>query len=225
MHEDTNYVVIDKPSGVPTHATVDNYKENASHMVQKVLSISDIFTPHRLDVDTSGLLLLGLNQKFTAWFSEKIAKKEVKKVYKCLVVRNSSDYSQDTIPFKTEQILTHYVKKDRTVPKLFFQDPPKDERVQKCQLRILSVSKVQNLQKWHLVKESSNDFNCAVKHWFSKFSKEEILDSSDLLTFYQIEVELLTGRTHQIRGQFAAMGWHLAGDNLYLGASTVETSI
>ena len=27
----------------------------------------------------------------------------------------------------------------------------------------------------------------------------------------------LTGRTHQIRGQFAAVGWPIVGDNVYTG--------
>ena len=40
----------------------------------------------------------------------------------------------------------------------------------------------------------------------------------------EVEVELLTGRTHQIRGQFEAMGFPLVGDSMYGGAiPKVET--
>jgi hypothetical protein len=37
----------------------------------------------------------------------------------------------------------------------------------------------------------------------------------------QVEVELLTGRTHQIRGQLSALGFSLCGDALYGGAEII----
>jgi hypothetical protein len=39
----------------------------------------------------------------------------------------------------------------------------------------------------------------------------------------QVEVELLTGRAHQIRGQLSALGFSLCGDAMYGGTSPVET--
>ena len=46
------------------------------------------------------------------------------------------------------------------------------------------------------------------------------LDGNDLL---EVELRLITGRTHQIRGQFSEVGWQLLGDFMYDG-SFVEPS-
>lgn len=40
----------------------------------------------------------------------------------------------------------------------------------------------------------------------------------------EVEVELLTGRTHQIRGQLAALGFPLCGDSMYGGSLPVPTT-
>ncbi len=43
------------------------------------------------------------------------------------------------------------------------------------------------------------------------------LKPKDCVAVAEVEVELLTGRTHQIRGQLATMGFPLCGDSLYGG--------
>ena len=57
-----------------------------------------------------------------------------------------------------------------------------------------------------------------MEHWLH-FSTVSLEDS---LSFGEVEFELITGRTHQIRGQVACLGegTHIAGDNVYCGMTT-----
>ena len=51
------------------------------------------------------------------------------------------------------------------------------------------------------------------------------LKPKDCVAVAEVEVELLTGRTHQIRGQLATLGFPLCGDSLYGGALSDKSSI
>lgn len=51
------FLVLDKPAGLPTHATLDNFKDNAVYILEEELG-RPLFTTHRLDVPTSGLLIV-----------------------------------------------------------------------------------------------------------------------------------------------------------------------
>lgn len=64
----------------------------------------------------------------------------------------------------------------------------------------------------------------AVFSWMSDTSNHS--ENSSLVNLMEVEFNLLTGRTHQIRGQVSALGedYHIAGDNLYSGASTSDAA-
>ena len=51
--ETEDLLVIDKPSGLPTHATLDNALENAAHLLAAQRG-TEVFVTHRLDIPTRG---------------------------------------------------------------------------------------------------------------------------------------------------------------------------
>ena len=99
------YIVINKPAGLPVHATVDNILENVAAVVgrsilkndgvmleEKVIEMAErqsttqlhkkkketliyVVTPQRLDQDTSGLLVIGTKKIFAAYFANLLRKK------------------------------------------------------------------------------------------------------------------------------------------------------
>ena len=91
-YEDDDLIVVNKPSGMVVHPAPGNYTGtlvNALLYHTKNLStINTLIRPgivHRIDADTSGLLLVAKNDKSHNILSEAIQKKEVVREYIALV--------------------------------------------------------------------------------------------------------------------------------------------
>ena len=74
IYEDEDIIVVDKPSGVLTIGT-DKHEENTlyrevSHYVKQKKASNRIFIVHRLDKDTSGVILFCKNQKLKRMFQD-----------------------------------------------------------------------------------------------------------------------------------------------------------
>ncbi len=68
IYEDDDMIVINKPSGLLSMATDRQKEKTAYHLVREYLQQSSkqarVFIVHRLDQDTSGVLLFAKNEKF-----------------------------------------------------------------------------------------------------------------------------------------------------------------
>lgn len=84
--ENEELLVVDKPAGLPTHPTLDNYLENAKQILEQQLQ-RKIYVTHRLDVGTRGLLLLAKNPKAQVRLNKLFARGAVGKTYLALVER------------------------------------------------------------------------------------------------------------------------------------------
>lgn len=96
LYEDENILAIDKPSGISVHPdgkseeetisdwAVKNYPEmeNVGEMMGEVKRPGIV---HRLDRETSGVLLLAKNQTAHQFLKSQFQNHEIKKVYHCLV--------------------------------------------------------------------------------------------------------------------------------------------
>jgi 23S rRNA pseudouridine1911/1915/1917 synthase len=87
--ENKNYVVIHKPAGVPSQSTLESVKGT---IIEKVTTIfpefgseKDLFLVHRLDKDTSGLMILARNPSARAYFEEQFREHKIKKTYQAIV--------------------------------------------------------------------------------------------------------------------------------------------
>jgi 23S rRNA-/tRNA-specific pseudouridylate synthase len=122
--ETPDFVVVDKPGGVPTHPTCDNAVENAVYQVGRVLG-SRPWVVHRLDLSTQGLMVFAKHRVFTRRFQEWIAEQKVRKEYRALVEREVG--TGDRI---------HYMAPGDRAPRVLSTEPCEGWKL--CALRILS---------------------------------------------------------------------------------------
>ena len=92
VYEDDDMAVINKPQGMVVHPAVKNYDGtlvNAlMYHLDNLSSINGVIRPgivHRLDKDTSGLLVVAKNDAAHVSLSHQIATKECKRIYWALV--------------------------------------------------------------------------------------------------------------------------------------------
>ena len=79
-----NYIVINKPAGVSVH----NDPADVIHLLKKQLpsgSYQDIYPVHRLDKETSGLLVVALNEKSAASLAAQFQSGETTKIYSAVL--------------------------------------------------------------------------------------------------------------------------------------------
>ncbi len=96
LYEDSNILAIDKPSGISVHpdgrskekTITDWVIKNYPKMKNVGESLGEIKRPgivHRLDRETSGVMLLAKNQKAFEFFKNQFVNREIKKTYHAIV--------------------------------------------------------------------------------------------------------------------------------------------
>lgn len=94
VYENNNLIIIDKPAGLLVHPTAAHEPNTvADWLMAKYPEIKNCDWPdknrigivHRLDKDTSGLLILAKNPPMLKSLQEKFKKRQIKKTYRALV--------------------------------------------------------------------------------------------------------------------------------------------
>lgn len=231
--DEKGFWVIDKPSHVPVHPTVDNVLENVAHMIQGALvdqgeGNAYVTTPQRLDQNTSGLFVVARKKSFASYYAKLLRRKTdqqlsnspvsgaIHKRYKCLLclIAPDDDGSWSVASAVNhlariadeQQVIRHYLEPSIRAPKNFVATPGNDTWAE-CLLRLTNISQVYPLVGSVAAKELA----------LSLWSGDDSIPPN-CLAVMEGEVELLTGRTHQIRGQLSAEGFPLVGDAQYGGA-------
>ena len=99
VYEDDDVLVINKPRGMVVHPAVGNYTGtlvNAVmyHCKDRLSSINGVIRPgivHRIDKDTSGLLMIAKNNKAHESLSRQLAAHTITRKYTALVYNNFSE--------------------------------------------------------------------------------------------------------------------------------------
>jgi 23S rRNA pseudouridine1911/1915/1917 synthase len=184
LYEDEDLVVVNKPAGMTVHAGAGITRGtlvNALLGRGQALSQAggDALRPgivHRLDKDTSGVILVAKNDFAHAKLSEAFRQRNVKKTYLALV--------------------QGALQEDRGRIELAIgRDPNRRVRMTARRSAVLGRAR-----------EARTDWRVLAR-----------IDATTL-----VEVELHTGRTHQIRVHFSALRHPVVGDTLYGAAAQIS---
>jgi RluA family pseudouridine synthase len=81
LFEDEYLIAINKPSGLPSQPTVDKKRPDLFSLVKRQLKTEAVYLHHRLDRDTSGVILLSKSKKANAPLTEMFRNHQFEKVY------------------------------------------------------------------------------------------------------------------------------------------------
>lgn len=112
IFEDENILVVNKPNGI--EVVSDDASKSLTTILQEEYEF--IKPCHRLDRNTTGLVLFAKNEEALNILLEKFKQKEIKKYYKCVVYG---------IPKKQADTLVAYLFKDSKKSMVYISDVPK----------------------------------------------------------------------------------------------------
>jgi 23S rRNA pseudouridine1911/1915/1917 synthase len=91
VFEDEHLVVVDKPAGLATAATRETDRHNLLHYLSQRLSSGPLHLVHRLDLETSGLLLVAKHGESAHRLSELFATHALERVYRAVLLGELDD--------------------------------------------------------------------------------------------------------------------------------------
>ena len=153
---------------------------------------------HRLDMDTSGLVLFGLTAPITNLLHAQFRDRIVQKEYECLVVGHfpSGEYLLD-LP----------LQRDHQHPPFMRVSTPASEEEASVVVRDLQAHSEKRKNWKHPQPKRSRTRIRVVEHGLFR-------DNSSL-PYTRLRLEPITGRTHQLRVHCAALGFPIVGDPTY----------
>lgn len=168
IHHDSRLIVLDKPSGllaVPGRGP--HLQDCLASRVQAAFPAAVVV--HRLDRDTSGLMLMALDADAQRNLGRQFETRSVRKRYECLVAG---------LPTTDDGLVDLPIARDPLRPPRYRIDPESGRPSQ---------------TRWRVI---------------ARFA-----------TRARVEVEPITGRSHQIRLHMATLGHPILGDPLYADAA------
>ncbi len=183
LYEDEDVIAVNKPAGMTVHAGAGNSHGTLVNALlgrgQCLSQSDDLLRPgivHRLDKETSGILLVAKNDFAHARLAEAFRERSIQKIYIALV--------------------QGVLKEERgRIELAIARDPNRRTRMTAKRAALL-----------HNAREARTDWQVLGR-----------IGSTTLL-----EVQLHTGRTHQIRVHFSALRHPVVGDTLYGAAGQLH---
>jgi 23S rRNA pseudouridine1911/1915/1917 synthase len=115
LFESADYMVILKPAGVPSQATLTSSTDTILHAVHALDSekypLKDLFLVHRLDKETSGVMLIARNKQTREFLEASFRDRKIKKVYEALCFH---------VPKESKGIINFPVAKDPARPNAYY---------------------------------------------------------------------------------------------------------
>ena len=237
----------------------------------------------RLDVNTSGLMVMGTSPEFAAYFSQLLRRKTaaidvhggsssnsssgvitirrnttssstgptIEKGYKCLVCVQPDEQSGESVleawkrlsnlqrpkppPSSSPSInsstnsnntiiIRHFLQASGKAPKLFVDKIPEDDADSKWYECLMEITNVGDPFPLYATNEDDKTPSLASELWPKVGGSNNSRIPPTSKAVVEVHVSLLTGRTHQIRGQLSKLGFPIVGDEQYGGAMPLEGS-
>jgi len=180
LYEDNDVLVIDKPAGIVVFHEKDDGKRDPKtvidYLIEEKPELKQVGQSprygvvHRLDKDTSGVLLIAKTDEALIFFQKQFKNREVEKKYIALA--------------------TGPLREDSGVIETLIGRSPADPRKQKCYpMDEVGIGR--------------------------RLAKSEYAVLQRFKQFTLIEMNMKTGRKHQLRAQLTYLHHPIAGDTLY----------
>ncbi|OGZ53567.1 MAG: hypothetical protein A3B25_00495 [Candidatus Ryanbacteria bacterium RIFCSPLOWO2_01_FULL_48_26] len=205
IYEDENFLAVNKPAGLLVHSTQSRVKSQKSKvsestlvdwLIKKYPEVRNVGDKpeerpgivHRLDKGTSGIMVVAKNQKYFEYLKALFNSRQIKKKYIALLWGK-------VVP--EEGVIEKPIGiKDGTIKRsVHSQKMVKDA--------------VTRYRVMRYVKSQKSPPKAGPP------SAEKVKSDAPSEVFSLVEVEPLTGRTHQIRVHMASIGHPILGDMLY----------
>jgi 23S rRNA pseudouridine1911/1915/1917 synthase len=107
-YEDDDLVVVDKQAGLLTAPTPESDRHNLLDRLRRRDPAGEVFLVHRIDLQTSGLVVLAKTAQANRALAERFRRHDVEREY-LAVVRGGSEFAQRTIdaPITGRRAVTH----------------------------------------------------------------------------------------------------------------------
>ncbi len=200
LYEDKDVLVIDKPSGILTHPAIKSEGETILDWATKKYPKVELV--HRLDKDTSGVLVLAKNHKAHEFLKKQFMDREVKKTYVAVV--------------------QGFVKKDHDIINKPIGRSPMDFRRHSASRGARGEMR-EAVTEYKVIKRftspqpspSKGEGEKVGKRTDLKNSKRSVLEETFSQPFTYLEIHPKTGRTHQIRVHMKFLNHPVVCDSLY----------
>lgn len=194
IFENEDFFIVNKAEKIPMHKGT-GHKYGLSEVFKKIYKSENINFANRIDFETSGLVIGCKTLKFLRYISEKIRKNEVHKKYFAIVHNRKfkkknefleNNFEENKKDFKIENYLT------TTENRVIVSENPVSRESKKSitYFKYTNIDKLKNQKK--------------ILDLLGKNKDVSLLD-----------IELITGRKHQIRAQLADKGLFIVGDKKY----------
>lgn len=219
------FVICFKPSGVPIHPTLDNLPQNLLTAMSRQLRLS-LLPTSRLDVETSGLVLLARSRAFQSHFNEQLQRRAVHKEYLALVFvppASGRGGDGDGVPSATLRpgILRHWMERRARAPMRLSAEPREGWLL--CESEIIHArclpAFVRDSDDGPVAPPSITAGDIDVVEGDRRCGaggrEHEVGTARAGLVVAEVRLRLRTGRTHQLRAQLAQIGHPVVGDTMY----------
>ena len=100
LYEDDSVMVIDKPAGLPMHTTAKFWRNTLVALLRELYPDEQMEIAHRIDRETSGVLLIARNRTAASFLTRAFARRAVDKTYLALVKGQPPDTGRIDLPLR-----------------------------------------------------------------------------------------------------------------------------
>lgn len=191
VYEDEHLLVVDKPALLPVHPTARYHKNTLINVLKAARPGEFLSLGHRLDRETSGLLLVSRSLACDRALKRVIEARDIDKTYLAL-----SWGAPD--PARAAAIAARVSPAPDDGPGAFRFE------------RSLELDPTSSYKVKMRLGETDDALEAS-----TRFRVEEVREANSGVRYARIRCELETGRQHQIRVHLAALGAPIVGDKLY----------